>query len=81
MSTKSERRAAREAVATFHYVQLARLVDHVGQAIDRYRAGDLDAFVRTMTRPPASSREAAMSMRGESYRFGRAYPSRARHER
>lgn len=30
----------KEAVATFHDVQL---VDHVGQAIDRYRAGDLDA--------------------------------------
>lgn len=44
MSTKPERRAAAEAVATFHAAQLAQLVGHVGRAIDRYRAGELDAF-------------------------------------
>ena len=41
---KSERRAAHKAVATFHEVQLAQLVEHVAAAIDRYRAGELDAF-------------------------------------
>jgi hypothetical protein len=41
---KSERRAARSVVADYHDAQLRELVDRVGDAIDRYRAGELDAF-------------------------------------
>lgn len=41
---KSERRAARELVATYHDAQLAELVNRVGDAVDRYRNGELDAF-------------------------------------
>lgn len=44
MSSKSERRAAHEAVGAYHEAQLAELVDRVGAAIDRFRAGELDAF-------------------------------------
>jgi predicted transcriptional regulator len=44
MSSKSERRAAREAVAEYHEARLAELVEHVGDAVDRFRAGELDAF-------------------------------------
>jgi hypothetical protein len=41
---KSERRAARSVVADYHHTQLAELVARVGDAVDRYRAGELDAF-------------------------------------
>lgn len=44
MSTKSERRAAREVVAAYHEARLGELVGRVGEALDRFRAGDLDAF-------------------------------------
>jgi hypothetical protein len=44
VSSKSERRAAREAVAEYHQAQLAELVQRVGEAVDRFRAGQLDAF-------------------------------------
>ncbi len=44
VSGKSERRAARRVVADYHDAQLRGLVDRVGDAIDRYRAGELDAF-------------------------------------
>ncbi|HKG49579.1 MAG TPA: hypothetical protein VKB14_04015 [Actinomycetales bacterium] len=44
MSGKSERRAARSVVAEYHQAQLGDLVAHVGEAVDRYRAGALDAF-------------------------------------
>lgn len=44
MSTKSERQAAREAVAAYHEARLAELIRHVGEAVDRFRAGELDAF-------------------------------------
>jgi hypothetical protein len=44
MSTKSERRAAHEVVATYHEARLAELVQRVGEAIDRFRSGHLDAF-------------------------------------
>jgi predicted ester cyclase len=44
MSSKSERRAAREAVAAYHEAQLAALVERVGEAVDRFRDGELDAF-------------------------------------
>jgi len=41
---KAERRAAREVVSEYHHAQLRDLVDHVSEAVDRYRAGELDAF-------------------------------------
>ena len=44
VSTESDRRAAREAVAAYHETQLAELLEHVGAAIDSFRAGQLDAF-------------------------------------
>ena len=44
MSSKAERRAARETVAAYHEEQLGRLVEYVARAIDRHRAGELDAF-------------------------------------
>ncbi|MFF1820117.1 hypothetical protein ACFVWG_22630 [Kribbella sp. NPDC058245] len=44
MSTKAERRAARQQVATYHEAQLAALVQRVAEAVDRHRAGELDAF-------------------------------------
>jgi hypothetical protein len=44
MSSKSERRAAREAVAAYHEARLAELIQRVGEAVDDFRAGELDAF-------------------------------------
>lgn len=44
MGTKSERRAAREVVAAYHEARLAELVGRVAEAVDRHRAGELDAF-------------------------------------
>jgi hypothetical protein len=44
MSSKSGRRAAREAVSEYHEARLAELVHRVGDGIDRFRAGELDAF-------------------------------------
>lgn len=44
MSSKSERRAAREAVAEYHDARLSELVEHVGDAVEGFRAGELDAF-------------------------------------
>ena len=44
VSSKSERRAARAVVAEYHRAQLGALVAHVGEAVDHYRAGELDAF-------------------------------------
>lgn len=44
MSAKSDRQAAREAVAEYHGDQLAALVERVGAAIDGFRGGQLDPF-------------------------------------
>ncbi len=44
MSTKAERKAARDAVGAYHEAQLAELIRHVGEAGDRFRAGELTAF-------------------------------------
>jgi hypothetical protein len=44
MSTKSERQAARETVAAYHEASLTDLVHHVAEAVDRFRADELDAF-------------------------------------
>jgi hypothetical protein len=44
MSGKSERRVARGVVAEYHQAELGKLVARVGEAVDRYRTGELDAF-------------------------------------
>ena len=44
MATNAERRAARERVSAYHQAQLAELLGHVGAAIDRYRADEIDAY-------------------------------------
>jgi hypothetical protein len=44
VSTKPERRAAREKVAAFHEEQLGRLVERLADAIALYQAADLNAF-------------------------------------
>lgn len=42
--TKAERRAARETVSAYHEQELARLLEHVRDALDRFEAGEIDAF-------------------------------------
>lgn len=42
MSDKAKRRAAIERVGAYHDAQLEILLAKVGDAIDRYRAGELD---------------------------------------
>ena len=49
MATQAERRAARERVSTYHESQLAELLGHVGVEIDRYRAGEIDAYATDET--------------------------------
>jgi hypothetical protein len=44
VSDKSERRAARSAVAEYHQAELGSLLARVAEAVDRYREGELDAF-------------------------------------
>jgi hypothetical protein len=44
VGTKAERRAASERVSAYHEAQLAELLCRVGAAIDRYRAGEIDAY-------------------------------------
>ena len=44
MGTKAERRAARERVSAYHQAQLAQLLGHVAAAIDRHRAGEINAY-------------------------------------
>ncbi len=44
MSTKAERRAAREKVAAYHEEQLGRLIERLADAIDLHRAAELNAF-------------------------------------
>jgi hypothetical protein len=44
VSAKSERRAAREVVAAYHEAQLGELVKRVGEGIDSFRAGRVNAF-------------------------------------
>ena len=44
MSSKAERKAALEAVGAYHEAELAALVGRVGDAVERFRAGELDAF-------------------------------------
>jgi hypothetical protein len=42
--SKAERRAARAAVGAYHVAELARLLDHVREGLERYDAGEIDAF-------------------------------------
>ncbi|HET7129383.1 MAG TPA: hypothetical protein VFJ93_09955 [Gaiellaceae bacterium] len=42
--SKARRRTARVLVATYHEAELAGLVEHVAEAIERYRAGELDVY-------------------------------------
>jgi hypothetical protein len=49
MAAKAERRAARERVSAYHESQLAGLPGHVGAEIDRYRAGEIDAYAADET--------------------------------
>ena len=49
VDAKAERRAARERVSAYHQAQLAGLLSHVGTAIDRYRAGEIDAYAMDET--------------------------------
>lgn len=44
MSGKSKRRVARSVVAEYHQAELGNLVARVGEAVDSYRAGELDPF-------------------------------------
>ena len=44
MGTTAERRAARERVAAYHEARLADLIEYVATAIERYRAGEIDAY-------------------------------------
>lgn len=44
MSAKSERQAARDAIAAYHEARLSELIAHAGQAIDSFRAGELNAY-------------------------------------
>jgi hypothetical protein len=44
VSTKAERRAAREKVAAYHEEQLGRLVERLADAIDLHRAAELNTF-------------------------------------
>jgi hypothetical protein len=44
VSDKAERRAARSVVAGYHEAELGKLVARVGDAVDRYRSGEVDAF-------------------------------------
>jgi hypothetical protein len=43
MGTKAERQAALEHVSAYHQAELAELLTNVVVAVDRYRAGEVDA--------------------------------------
>ena len=60
VGSKSERQAARALVAAYHEARLADLIEHVAEELDRYRAGEVDAYPQTKrfintTGPPKSS--------------------------
>lgn len=44
MGIKDERRMAREKVGAYHEKQLSSLVERTAEAIDGFRASELDAF-------------------------------------
>jgi hypothetical protein len=41
---KADRRAASERVAAYHEARLGELIEYIAAAIDRYRAGEIDAY-------------------------------------
>jgi hypothetical protein len=41
--------APRERVSAYHHSQLAELLSHVGAEVDRYRAGEIDAYAADET--------------------------------
>ena len=43
VGSKESRRTARALVVTYHEAELAGLIGHVAEAIERYRVGELDA--------------------------------------
>ena len=45
MGSKRERQSDRALVAAYQEARLGDLVEHVAEAVDRFRAGDHDAFV------------------------------------
>jgi hypothetical protein len=44
VGSKRERQADRALVAAYHEARLAELLEHVADAVDRFRAGEIDAF-------------------------------------
>jgi predicted TPR repeat methyltransferase len=44
VGSKRERRADRALVSAYHQARLGELVEHVADAVDRFRAGELDAY-------------------------------------
>jgi hypothetical protein len=44
MGMSAERRAARDRVDAYHHEWLTELLEHVGAALDRHRAQDLDIY-------------------------------------
>jgi hypothetical protein len=44
VGTKAEHRAASERVAAYHEARLGELIEYITAAIDRYRAGEIDAY-------------------------------------
>ncbi|HKG62845.1 MAG TPA: hypothetical protein VKB28_02170 [Solirubrobacteraceae bacterium] len=42
--SRPERRAARAVVGAYHEVELARLIERVRKGLERYDAGEIDAF-------------------------------------
>ena len=44
VGSKTERQAALALVAAYHEARLADLIEHVAEELDRYRAGEVDAY-------------------------------------
>jgi hypothetical protein len=44
VGTRAERRAASKSVAAYHEARLADLIEYIVAAVDRYRAGEIDAY-------------------------------------
>lgn len=44
VGNKTERQAARALVAAYHEARLADLIEPVAEELDRYRAGEVDAY-------------------------------------
>jgi hypothetical protein len=44
VGSKIERQAARALIAAYHQARVADLIEHVAEELDRYRAGEVDAY-------------------------------------